>query len=542
MSGALDWLDRDGAVLGSVVGGSLSRGLDVRLTGPDAVERAKVGTFVTVQGTGRRFFGIVTDLSLDSADPRLRAAAGDTDPAIASVLSGTSAFAIASVTPILSTSVAGEAPEPARSLPGHFAQVRRASNEDVQEVFGSEDDRHVYIGSPLDMEDTRVCLDLHELVKRSNGVFGKSGSGKSFLTRILLAGIVQRNAATNLVFDMHSEYGWQGTSEGGYSAKGLKQLFPARVAVFTLDERSSRQRGVATDFEVRIGFDEIEPEDIAILAPTLGITDLGVQACYGLRRHFGNGWVRDFVRQDTGAAAELAEALRESQSTLDALRRRLSQLERLDFVTDASTGGGSVKQVIEYLRAGKHVVLEFGRHGNDLTAYLLVANLLTRRIHAEYRRRTEEALAAGASPPQPLVITIEEAHRFLSREVASQTIFGTIAREMRKYRVTLLVVDQRPSGIDEEVLSQIGTRITCQLDNERDVDAVLAGGSGSRELKGVLSRLEPSQQALMFGHALPMPVVVRTREYGPAFYEEMASAGVAATAAESERDRRDLFG
>ncbi len=542
MTGELDWLDDDGGMLGSVVGGSLSRGLDVRLTASNAVEKAKVGTFVTMEGADRRFFGIVTDLSLDSADPRLRAAAGDTDPAVASVLSGTSAFAIASVTPILSTSVGGEGHEPARSLPAHFAPVRRASNEDVQAVFGSEDDRHIYIGSPLDMEDARVCLDLHELVKRSNGVFGKSGSGKSFLTRILLAGIVQRNAATNLVFDMHNEYGWQGTSEGGYTAKGLKQLFPSRVAVFTLDERSSRQRGVATDFEVRIGFDEIEPEDVAILAPTLGITELGVQACYGLRRRFGKGWVRDFVRQDARAATELADELRESQSTLDALRRRLSQLDRLDFVTDASAGGGSVRQVLEHLSAGKHVVLEFGRHGNDLAAYLLVANLLTRRIHAEYRRRTEEALSAGSPLPKPLVITIEEAHRFLSREVATQTIFGTIAREMRKYRVTLLVVDQRPSGIDEEVLSQIGTRITCQLDNERDVDAVLTGGPGSRELKGVLSRLEPSQQALMFGHALPMPVVVRTREYGPAFYEEMASASGGGSATEPERDRRDLFG
>ena len=544
MTGALDWLDGvpEAEVLGPVVGGSLSRGLDVRLADAEAVERAKVGTFVTVQGRDQRFFGIITDLSLDSADSRLAAAMGNADPAIAGVLAGTSAYALARVTPMLTTSVAGgDAPQPARSLPGHFAATRRASNDDVQAIFGTEDDRHIWVGSPMDMEDTKVCLDVHELVKRSNGVFGKSGSGKSFLTRILLAGIVKRDAATNLVFDMHSEYGWQGTSEGGYTAKGLKQLFPARVRVVTLDPSSSRQRGVATDHEAAIGFDEIEPEDIAVLAPTLGITDLGVQACYGLRRHFGKDWVKAFVSLEVGPAAELADQLRENQATLEALRRRLAQLERLDFMTDRSTGGGTVKQVLEYLRDGRHVVLEFGRHGNNLTAYLLVANLLTRRIHDEYRRRTEEALATDSTPPQPLVITIEEAHRFLNRDVSSQTIFGTIAREMRKYRVTLLVVDQRPSGIDEEVLSQIGTRVTCQLDNERDIDAVLTGGAGAREMKAVLSRLESSQQALMFGHALPMPVVVRTRDYGPVFYEEMA-AGVGTGAASVDRDRRDLFG
>ena len=51
---------------------------------------------------------------------------------------------------------------------------------------------------------------------------------------------------------------------------------------------------------------------------------------------------------------------------------------------------------------------------------------------------------------------------------------------MRKYNVTLLVVDQRPSGIDDEIMSQIGTKLTCLLDSDRDVDAVLSGVSGSR--------------------------------------------------------------
>ena len=114
------------------------------------------------------------------------------------------------------------------------------------------------------------------------------------------------------------------------------------------------------------------------------------------------------------------------------------------------------------------------------------------------------------------MITIEEAHKFLSPSVASQTIFGTIAREMRKYNVTLMVIDQRPGAIDPEVMSQVGTKVTCLLDNERDIDAVLGGAPGSRELRTVLSRLESTQQALVFGHAVPMPVVVQTREYGSA--------------------------
>jgi len=172
----------------------------------------------------------------------------------------------------------------------------------------------------------------------------------------------------------------------------------------------------------------------------------------------------------------------------------------------------AVRQIMSYLEGGKHVVLEFGQHTQPLR-YMLVANILTRRIHAKYVEKTEASLGGDKGEVTPLVITIEEAHKFLNPSLSGQTIFGTIAREMRKYNVTLLVVDQRPSGIDAEVLSQVGTRITCLLNDEKDIDAVMTGVSGSGGLRSVLASLDSKQQALVIGHAVPMPVVVRTRMY-----------------------------
>ncbi|MEI8166632.1 MAG: ATP-binding protein, partial [Chloroflexales bacterium] len=123
-----------------------------------------------------------------------------------------------------------------------------------------------------------------------------------------------------------------------------------------------------------------------------------------------------------------------------------------------------------------------------------------------------------ADKPRPLMITIEEAHKFLNPQTARQTIFGTIARELRKYSVTLLVVDQRPSSIDPEVMSQLGTRVTALLNDDKDIDAVFTGVSGGTGLKSVLASLDTKQQALVLGHAVPMPVVVRTRPYDDALY------------------------
>ena len=521
----------------------------MRLDSAFPAEQVKVGSFVAIQGRDSRFFGIVSDISLEASDASLRSAPPDVDdPFIAGIVSGTGAYAIATVSPQLTLGTDAlsilDGPQPARSIPAHFAPAYLASDEDIHAVFGAEDERHIWIGSPLDMEETRVCLDLEELTKRSNGVFGKSGTGKTFLTRILLAGILQKGVAVNLVFDMHSEYGWQGTSEDGHAVKGLKQLFPSQVAVFSLDPESSRRRGLSPDAEVQIAYGDIEPEDIQTLAETLNLTSLATEATYKLARRYGQKqWLAEFLaiesREDLGA---LADALGEHDATIGALHRRLERLGRLPFLVPKAPDN-AVARILEYLERGIHVVLEFGRYGDDLAAYILVANLLTRRIHDQYVRRTEEALGDRAREPRPLVITIEEAHRFLTPSIASQTIFGTIAREMRKYRVALLVVDQRPSGIDEEVLSQLGTRMTYLLDNEKDVDAVLSGAPGARELRKVLSRLDSRQQALMFGHALPMPVVVRTRDYGTeASYREFGFRDASELHRKAEQDAKDLFG
>ena len=531
--------------LGIVVAGSLERGVDVRLDGSVSVEDMAVGRYVTIEGKKQRFFGMITDISLEVIDPRLTLTPPDvTDSLVTEVLSGTSTFGTLHVLPMLT--IGGDAdsliegPQPVKTVPSHFSVVNLASQQDVELVFGGEDEKRFYVGTPLDME-TRICLDLPELVKRSNGIFGKSGTGKTFLTRLLLIGMLQKSAAVNLIFDMHSEYGWAGTSEGGHSVKALKQLFPSKIAVFTLDEESSRRRKVSTDFVVRIGYDEIEPEDMSLLRQTLNLTEPAVEAIYQMRRKFGKEWLqRTLDLPDSEESGELLKELSIHESTFQNLRRGLATIGRLPFI-EPHTQDNPVKRIVEYLDRGINVVLEFGRY-TDITAYVLVANLLTRRIHAQYRDRMEKAMGEGIVKPTPLVITIEEAHRFLNPEVAGQTIFGTIAREMRKYNVTLLVIDQRPSGIDSEVMSQMGTKITCLLDNERDIDSVLAGVSGKSALKSVLARLESKQQALIFGHAVPMPVVIKIRDYGsPQSYKELQSGYGHESSGQTEKDIEDLW-
>jgi len=531
--------------LGIVVSGSLNKGVEVKLDSSASVEDMAVGRYVTIEGEKRRFFGMITDVSLGVIDQKLTLTPPDvSDPFMAEVLAGTATYGTLHVLPMLTISgdVASliEGPQPVKTVPSHFSVVNLASDRDMELVFGKEDKERFWIGNPLDME-TKLCLNLEEFVKRSNGIFGKSGTGKTFLTRILLIGMLQKSKAVNLVFDMQSEYGWAGIDERGQAVKALKQLFQDRVAVFTLDEENSRRRGVSTDVVVRIGYDEIEAEDMVSLRQTLNLTEPAVEAVYQLCRRFGRNWLQNTLAlKDSDETKELLKGLNVHESTFQNLQRGLATIRRLQFI-EPHAPTNAVKCILDHLDRGINVVLEFGRY-RDVTAYVLVANMLARRIYAQYQERMERAMGEGIAKPTPLVITIEEAHKFLNPEVASQTIFGTIAREMRKYNVTLLVIDQRPSGIDSEVMSQMGTKITCLLDNERDIDSVLAGVSGKSELKSVLSKLAAKQQALIFGHAVPMPVAFQPREYGSAeSYKDFISSEETEIIKQAEKDIEELW-
>lgn len=539
--------------LGSVIQGSLSEGLEVRLHADVSVEEMRVGKFMVVQGRRSRFFCLVTDVALGTSSNRILANPPEPDNSfLQEVLAGSSTYGTIDLTPMLMfTPKIGEKKNlvednkngksplasfqaqtsinldlmPVKTIPSHFSQVYDASEYDFRAVFGWEDDpgrRNFAIGKPIDM-DVPVCIDLDRFVERSNGIFGKSGTGKSFLARLLLSGIISKQVAVNLIFDMHSEYGWEAVCEGKSfaTAKGLRQLFPGQVIVYTLDPESTRRRGIRDAQELYLGFNQIEVEDLNLVKRELNLSEASLDSALLLRNHFGDNWIVQLLEMSNLDIEEFCKENNGSKTSIAALQRKLNRLTGLKYLRNFS-GHNYINQILESLDAGKHVVVEFGSQSN-LISYMLATNMITRRIHHAYVRKADRFLQSKnpGDRPRPLVITIEEAHRFLDPSIASQTIFGTIAREMRKYFVTLLVVDQRPSGIDKEVMSQIGTRITALLNDEKDIEAIFTGVSGGGNLRSVLAKLDSKQQALILGHAVPMPVVVQTRPYDQTFYREI---------------------
>lgn len=511
--------------IGFIIGGSLAEGLTMRIQHGTVLETIKTGKFVCISGVHHRFFSMITDLMLASINHELLLLHTEQlHPTIAHMVHTRDLYSTITLRPMLMLGIDNK-PMPVKTIPPHFAPVYEATHDDIALIFGHENDqeqRYFGIGTPLDMH-TPVCIHLEKLTERSNGIFGKTGTGKTFLTRLVLAGLIKQKKAVNLIFDMHSEYGLQARTEGKKQfVKGLKTLFGSQVIIASLDPQSTRRRGCNPDLEIRLSYQSVQVEDILSLSYELNLHATALEAAHLIAARHKKQWLSALL-QHGETIKEFADSLGAHPESIAALYRKLKRIEHLPFMTQEDDQSACIiKLLMLYIQRGISVIIEFGNF-TDPFVYLLIANIITRRIHTLYIEQTEKFLGSQKLEDEPLklMITIEEAHKFLNPLAARQTIFGIIAREMRKYYVSLLIVDQRPSGIDPEVLSQIGTKVVAQLNDEKDIQAVLTGVSGATQLRTVLTGLDSKKQALILGHAVPMPIVVQTREYDATFYAAM---------------------
>ncbi len=544
---------QDDSNIGYVVGGSLKENLRVRLTLPP--QEVQEGSFVVIDSGNWRFYGLVTDLQLGATDPRFADEQSEKRlvPGLAGLLHGQTLYTNLEVMPALMLEIGPDLgnplysqwrrehpedphPIPIKTIPSHHAAVRRADAGDVAEIFGSPEEKGNFVIGNTREQGLPVCLNLDKFVQRSSGIFGATGTGKSFLTRIILAGLIQHDRASVLIFDMHNEYGPDDTSsDTNQRVPGLKSKFHSKVQLVGLG-RDSMVRGSVPDFQLEIAESDITPADIEMLTRELNLRETTPTTLNALLHSFGQPhWFRRFREMRSGATIEADDGKKVpapdsvefwanengvNPMAAAGLHQKLNRLFNQPYVVERPAAD-TLGEIIRSLEAGRHVVLSFGSHESDLD-YLLVTNMITRQIRERWEQSTNKFRSGQEKrEPRPLVIAVEEAHKLLNREMASQTAFSTIAREMRKYYVTLLIIDQRPSQIYDEVMSQLGTRISGWLGDEADISAVLSGLAGRDALRGMLARLQPREEVLLLGWGVPMPIPVRSRRYDQRFWQEL---------------------
>jgi len=540
-------------IIGTIIGGGLKESFRARLTVP--AQEVQEGAFVVVENSGWRYYGLVTDIQLGATDPRFADEQTETrlPASIAKALHGQTLYTNLEILPALMQDIGPDPmsadykkwrqdnpedpkPLPVKTVPPHHSSVEMAQPEHIAGIFGEPSDKNFIIGYTREQEHP-VCIDLEKFVQRSSGIFGATGTGKSFLTRAVLAGLIHYNKASVLVFDMHNEYGFDDTaSDTGLRVTGLKNKFGSKVRVVGLGGGATI-RGSAPDFNLEIAESDISTSDVELLARELDLKETTATTLDALWNSFKRDWFSEFkaMTQEVittedgkkipagGSVAAWANANGVNVMAAEALQNKLRRLFNKEYIVEKPSAD-PIHEIISALENGQHIVLSFGEFETDLD-YLLVANLLTRRIREAWEKKTNAYRSTGKDEPKQLVIVIEEAHKLLNREMASQTTFATIARELRKYYVTLLVIDQRPSQIYDEVMSQLGTRISGWLGDDDDIHAVLSGLSGREALRGMLARLQAKEEVLLLGWGVPMPLPVKSRRYDDHFWKELLGSG-----------------
>ncbi len=406
-----------------------------------------------------------------------------------------------------------------RTSPRIGAPVYRASDEDVVALYG--EGRGLCIGALMARPHITACVDVSAL-SRHLAIIAATGSGKTWASVVMIEELLKLGA-TVLVVDPHGEY--------VSLAHTIDRLGNTRAVVVKV---ARHQEG---DVVYRMGLVDASPE---ALADAAGVPQGAKKIRYYI--YVAHSVVRDLYKREgrqvgiddmvevlrgliggryrrVGLAEHLRDlvqhagetARRDVHSVLSAISY-LSKLRELGIFAPRST------PLLELLTPRGVTVLNLAGVGEEAQDYI-VRNVLERVFRARVRHRRG---LRGVKYPYPVVVVVEEAHRFAPpkhlRRTWSYDVITRIASEGRKFGVHLVVITQRPSRVDPDVLSQCQSQIILRIVNPRDQEAVReASELLAQDMLANLPSLNPGE-AVVLGPLLRIPAFIRLRdrvlEYG----------------------------
>jgi hypothetical protein len=395
-------------------------------------------------------------------------------------------------------------------------EVHIVTIQDLNVVYGGLNDASaITVGNISVSESLAAKVDIDKLVTRHCAILGSTGSGKSNTVAVLLESIAKNNfkSARILVIDPHGEYN-EALKEyskvykvNANSSKNQNELYIPFWAL-PFDELLSIFSGNLTDANRDYIRSEIVNRKIqSSEALILDIPKESITADSPIPFSLNQLWfdLDDFERQTYSDSARsiktnltvagnpeslISNEYQPATTTnsapfinnkaklifrfTDSIRGRLLNTQ-YNFLFNCGELKpdleGKVKKDIDAL------IAEWLEHDKPITILDLsgVPTEIMTSISGALLKIVYDALFWGQNTPvggkqQPLLIVLEEAHNYLKageNSISSRTV-QTIAKEGRKYGVGLLLVTQRPSELDETVLSQCGTLIALRMNNSKD--------------------------------------------------------------------------
>lgn len=398
--------------------------------------------------------------------------------------------------------------------------VHLVTIKDLDVIYGGYNEKNsITIGNISLSESLNAKIDLNKLVSRHCAILGSTGSGKSNAVGVVLKSIADKEFKRSriLVIDPHGEYNSVLKSHSNvYKIKsdlGAEQqelfipfwalpfdelmsifsgsLNPTQEDFFREKIIEYKHKGVAENNIIIEGHlvTADSPIPFSLKQLWFDLDDLSRQTFREMRKpetvtdKIKNGDADTLISNEYEAAnaGSGAPFLNNDANTnpsllkfLNTIRTKLSD-SRYQFLFNPKEYTPDLKGKVEKDLSN----LLFDWLGNDKAVTILdlsgIPSEIMTSISGTLLKIIYDALFWGQNidvggKEQPLLIVLEEAHNYLKsgeNSIASKSV-QSIAKEGRKYGVGLLLVTQRPSELDETVLSQCGTVIALRMNNSKD--------------------------------------------------------------------------
>jgi hypothetical protein len=381
-------------------------------------------------------------------------------------------YVLARVKPLIE--IKNGKPKLPKRLPEFLSEVYEIEEEHLKFLQERELENPITIGkvrSGSKVLDIDVSLEANDILDHHILIPATTGRGKSNLVKVILFNLIDNENVGKLVIDPHNEY--HETLKKHKDA--LKQ-----VKYYTV-------RDVHGKLDLEFNVSLLTPEHIM---GSIDVTRAQREALLMYHRedrdnHYEN-WIRNIF---TGEVPP--ETLGVATTTIEALRRKLSILLEIEYFTNEDgeldtnprgiytfTGSESIiDDLINYLTEGKTIIVDTSLFtGNE---EIFISTVILENVFSHYRR----AKFDGTLNNLPVITTIlEEAPRVIGKKVleARDNIFGTIAKEGRKFNNGLIAITQLPSIITREILANMNTKII--LGNEMGPERMAIIESAAQDL------------------------------------------------------------
>ena len=393
-------------------------------------------------------------------------------------------------------------------VPG--SRIFPVDGEDLKQMFAADSRPHVEIGTVYPTRDVRAALYIDAMLGKHFALLGSTGTGKSTSTALILHRICELAPKGHIMMiDPHGEYAEAFQDTGAiFNVNNLSMPywlmnFQEHCEVFITSQGDDRQA------------------DCDILAKCLLTARSKSRVAEGIGKLTVDSPIPYLL-------TDLSQIIQTEMGKLDKagtsapymrLKTKIDEMRsdpRYTFMFSGMLVGDTMAEFIAKLfrlpGGGKPIsIIDVSGVPSDIVS--VVVAMLSRMVF-------DYAIWSRGEEQHPVLLVCEEAHRYVPNDQmktgqAVRGVLERIAKEGRKYGVSLGLITQRPSDLAEGVLSQCGTIISMRLNNDRDQAFVKSAmPEGARGFLDSIPALR-NREAILCGEGVSIPIRVSFDDLEP---------------------------